>query len=223
MSNTKTLVAVLAHQEYNDMVARHWPWYRKSGCDILGVGREDKPVTWPVSPGDDGFVGSVGLGESSRAYRDNHLDRLLRVLELFVETEYSDCCIIEADAIFLKPLPAHPGNCIVTTLGGYGGEGGFAPCRFWHTPWWMDKGTAQDVIEYGRRMLKMKIFEGGFVDRWLGLMVELYQLPVTPALSFSVNTLDSEEYLTAARIAVIRGAYYVHGIKTEYQLKRVTA
>lgn len=220
---SKTLVAVLAHSEVAGTLARHWPWYERSCCDILGVGRTDRQVTWPHPEGTRSFVGSIRIGTESRAQGSNHPERLLKLLSWFISaSEYDDICVIEYDGIFLRPLPrGGPGTGFETTPAGGGGDG-FAPCTFFHTPWWFNRSVARQVIEYGERMLKMNIFEGGFLDRWLGLMVELYRLPWTPAFAFSVNSLDRPEYIDHARKVIAVGCYYVHGVKTPDQLHQLT-
>jgi hypothetical protein len=217
----KTLVAILGHQGANATILRHWPFYERSGRDLAGVGRVDKPVSWPQT---SSFIGSFNIGQDGGAGGPNHLERLLNLYKLFLTDlsglGYTDICVIEYDGIFLRPLPDHPGG-LATTVGGYGDGVGFAPCPYFHTPWWVDVETAGAIVEYGERMLGMKIYEGGFVDRWLGLMVELYKLPWNSFPSFSVNSLDHPVYMKAARDAIARGAAYVHGVKTEQQLREL--
>jgi len=222
----KTLVAILAHAGYESLLRRHWPYYQNSGCDILGVGRVDKPFNWPNPPSVNQFVGEIRLGNDGYADGDNHLMRLIGLLEWFVDEpglqdRYHDICIIEADSVFLGKLPPHPGG-LCTTIGGFGDGRDFAPCAFFHTPWWVDRLTALHILDVGSKMLKMRLFERGFVDRWLGLMVELYGIRRTPAPAFSVNTLDNPDFIAAAREAVKKGAVYVHGVKTARQLELLT-
>ena len=78
------------------------------------------------------------------------------------------------------------------------------------------------VIEFGGRMLKAQLYEKGFIDRFLGLMADLYNLPITAAPSYSTDTIDRPEFMQAARDAIKNGAVYLHGVKTESQLLELT-
>jgi hypothetical protein len=219
-----TLIAVLGHAAAKATIERHAPYWEKAECDIVCVGRKDIEVPWPSIKRQ---VGALRIGNDGYAGGLNHLERLMILLRWFAEERksYSSICVIEYDGVFLGPLRVGQQLRIFmsTPAGGSDGSDGFAPCTYFHTPWWFDHYGAQLVLDYGSRMLNMQIYERGFVDRWLGLLVGLYRLPWSPAPSFSVNSLDRPEYMAAAREAVRKGAVYVHGVKTELQLKHLTA
>ncbi len=223
MSMNQTLVAVLSHSLVNDTVKRHWRWYCKSGCPILGVGRENTDC-WFSPVGQDGCVGRLNIGLESYAKGDNHLQRFLSLLKWFVlSAEFSifnDICAIEYDGIFVRPLLPYPGG-LCTTLAGQRSDV-YHGTNYYHTPWQMDRETAKQIIECGERMLKAQLYELGFVDRFLGLMADLYEIKITPASTFSVNTLDKPEHMAAARKAIAEGVCYVHGCKTALQLEELT-
>jgi hypothetical protein len=223
----KTLIAILAHQEASSTLARHWPYYELAGCDILGIGRCDKAVTWPSGKEVRSLIATTSIGMDGYAGGSNHLDRFIRLLDYFLESSffdrYSDICVIEYDSIFVKLLQEHPGQgALLTTLAGVGDGRDFAACPYFHCPWWLDRSAADHVSEVGKRMLKNKLWERGFLDRWLGLMVELYGIQWAPAPSWSVNAIDSPEWVAQARLAIKEGAVFVHGIKTAQQLRDVT-
>lgn len=222
----KTLLVILSYAKANETVARHWPYYELTGCNILGVGREDSDCRWPTGPENRSMIGHIEVGKDSYVNGDNLCRRIVDVLERLVDGQefqaYTDFLLTEHDAIFLHGLPGHMGG-MITTLGGYGGSG-FTGTKFYHGPWWVDRQTAGEMVLYGRRMLKLGLIETGFPDRFIGLMDDLYDLGVSYSdeWTYSRNALDRPEYIQEARKAIERGAWYVHGIKTEAQLKAVT-
>lgn len=220
-----TLVAVMAHQAASATVARHWPHYEKAGCPILGVGRMDKPVDWPAGPEVRSLWRTVSIGNDGYADGKNHLERYLALLEMFLNhpefKEFDSLMVTEYDSVFLGPVPGPSYGHFVATLGWFGGNDGFAPVPYFHAPWWTSRAIAKVILLAGQRMLNCGITEKGFLDRWLGLLVYLFAIPWKEAEAFSVNTLDTPEHMAAARKAIAAGAWFVHGVKTEPQLKNL--
>ena len=217
----KTLVAIMAHSTAGDTVRRHWPWYLKGGCDILGVGRADTVCSWPITPG---FIGEVRLGNESYAAGDNHIRRMLDLIEHFLTLkDYGALVVIEYDGIFLQPIPKLKVDTFYAKLAGGGGPG-FLGSMYVHTPWCMDRLAAGRILKYGRAMVNAKLIEQGFLDRWFGLMIDLYDLQWrdTGEGTYTQNTLDTPEKMADARRAVAAGAWYVHGVKTPQQLEELT-
>lgn len=218
----KPLLAILSYQKANDMVMRHFPWYRKAGCDILGVGREDTTCLWPAV--DAQFVGSIKCGRDSYVNGDNLIRLHLEVLQRFGEIEapfYTHIVLTEPDAIFVKPLPELPLGMMGTPVGFR--SDGFHGSTYMHGPWIFDIVTARQVVELGMRMLNCGLIERGFPDRFYGLMLDLWpEIGFTKFPGYSQNRLDRPEYVAQAREAIAQGAYYVHGIKTEQELRAVT-
>lgn len=219
MSNT--LLAIQAYAAGADRVRRHWPYYKLAGCDIVGFDREDQRVSWP-----DGILCAKSIGKGGYVGPGKLCAFLLDCFDYLVRTplfdSYTDFCVVEHDAIFLKLLPPHPGG-LVTHMGGHGGDPNFRGQHFYHCPWWADRTTATKIVDWGSRMLRVGLNEHDFPDRFLGLMADLYDLPITSSASFSVNAIDTPSHLAAARASIRLGAYFVHGVKTEEQLRDVTA
>lgn len=212
-----TLVVILAHKAVNDRVNGGWEWYTLSGCDICGVGRMGSK--WGA--GLKKLVYTMNFGCDSY---DDQIQRFLYVLELLLLLpnllQYSSFCFTEYDVIFPRPLPAHTGGLVTTPAGSR--SQGFAGKTFFHSPWWIDRATAGSMLTFGRRMLVADIREKGFLDRWIGLMVDLYDIPWTPIRSYTRNTIDNDQAVVEARKALDDGVYLIHGIKTMRQLELVT-
>jgi len=219
------LLVVLAHSKASDALARHWPWLLKGECDILGVGREDTTTIWPAEKGQDNFIGEIRVGAESYASGQNHITRYLDVLRWCTDhVAHQRFCVIEYDCLIFKPLSLvafKPG--LLTTCAG-GRSEGFRGSLFFHTPWWCDRTTACDIMRYGGRMLRAGLDERGFLDRWLGLLADLYDLRVQDFVDFwyTQNTIDTPEKIAEARRAIIAGAWGLHGCKTAAQLEAIT-
>lgn len=219
----KTLVVILSHSLANETVGRHWPLYLNGGCDILGVGRTDTHCVWPAVG--QRFIGSIAVGVESYASGDNHIRRFLDVLEILLTRDeykpYNAFLLTEYDIGLFAPVPDIKPGQFITLLQG-GGSDGFFASRFYHTPWYMDRIVAGRILRYGRRMLAVGLIERGFIDRFLGLMVDLYDIEVTPAKAYSANTLDTPEKIADAGKAIREGAWHCHGLKTADQLRQLS-
>lgn len=225
MLTNKPLLVVLSHSGANETVSRHWPWYARGEADILGVGRQGTKCEWPPYEGftgHHGFIGSIDIGQESYANGSNHNERLLAVLNHCVKkTRYTSFCVIEYDCLLFKPLIFNePGAWFISTPAG-GKSPGFSGTRFYHCPWWFSREMAIQVLDWGDRMLSAGLIEQGFIDRWLGLMSDLYPMQLTNSGWYSRNTIGLEN-VAEARTAIAAGAHGVHGVKTAEVLEALT-
>lgn len=212
-----TLVAIHSYPGAGPEVARRWPWYLRGDCDILGIGTSDGRTAWPK---DKRLIGVELIGRNAYVQDDHLPRRLVRTFGLLEKYPiYDAICIIEWDSIFLQPVPEIHG--LVTTLGGYLSPG-FTGTRFFHTPWCADRMTAEKIARVGTIMIDHGLTERGFPDRFLGLLVDLYDIPVTFAHTFSVNRIDQPQYVKEARMAIRKGCWYCHGCKTADEIRAVT-
>lgn len=224
--NPQTLLVIFSHSKANETVRRHWPYYLNSGCDILGVGRTDTHCQWPVPDGR--FIGEINVGKESYANGDNHIVRFLDTLEHCMNApelkKYKAWAFIEYDGVLFAPIPTPRIDTFYGKRAGYKDQG-FLGQQYLHTPWIFDRIMAGRVLKAGRAMLQAGLIERGFLDRWFGLMIDLYDLDWkdTGAETYTQNSLDTTEKISDARRAIAAGCFYVHGIKTESQLKELTA
>lgn len=213
------------------MVERHWPYYLKTGYDILGVGRLDSICNFPAA---EGLVAETAIGKDEYVNGDNLPLMHVRALEFAMSMDYMDddgqaqpydlFCLTEPDAVFFKPLPLHRGGLMATYCGG--NSPGFLGSFFCHGPWYFDRNSAFKAVEFGKRMIARGLIERGFPDRFWGLWCDLYGVrftPLNPTYSYSVNRIDRPEYVQQAREAVAKGVCYVHGVKTQEELNAITA
>lgn len=209
----KLLMAVHSYPGANPIVARHWQYYHNAGADqIIGIGTEGSGCEWPEN------IPTASIGVNR--YMDGKSDHLCRrfiqtIEECFMNgMEWDHLCIIEYDAIFLKPMPRDLPAGIVAHLAG-GTPAGCTCTRFYHCPWIMDRETARRVISCGKQMIAERDIELGSPDCFLGKMIDRFSLPITdcPFPVYSRNSLDIPAHLEEAKQAVKSGAVMIHGVK----------
>lgn len=225
ISVMRTLLVILSYAKANDMVERHWPYFLKADCDIMGVGREgsgcrfpQERLVWTAFYGKDEYVNGSNLP-------DYHIRAMSCALSLThgEDQPYTHFILTEPDAITLKPLPLHIGGLMATYCGGK--SHGFLGNAFFHGPWYVDRPTAYRFVDGGKAMLHCGLIEQGFPDRFWGLWQELNCVkftPLNPSHSYSQNRLDRPQYIQEAREAIARGCCYIHGLKLESELQAVT-
>lgn len=219
----KPLLVIMAHAGANDMVSKLFPFYERAGCDILGIGRIGS--IWPSGPRLIGF-----RNEGQDCYNDgtSQLTRFIDTLDFVTSrrdvSPYTGFCIAEWDTVFFQPIgewATKVPNGLEATLAG-GRSDGFRASRYFHGPWRINDFTARSMIHVGRKLLAAGLTEQGFLDRWLGLMCDLYPIEFTPSPNYSRNSLDRPEYIDQARAAIKAGAWAVHGVKDQHMLAQLT-
>ena len=220
----KPLIAILTYSGANSALEWLRPWHCLPGCDLLYVGRSNSECTYPRPPKGAGYRAFYhAFGNDSYVKGANQAERLINLWEVAFgryRDKYSSLCVTEWDSIFTGPLPAlHPGGLFCK----FGGQSGppFHGTRFLQVPWWSDWPTTDLMAEYGRRMLKTNLLESGWPDRWLGLLADLYDIPVSHTNTFHCNTIDNPNLVARARES-IPGCFMLHGIKTKETLDAVT-
>lgn len=212
-----TVLYVMSFPGGNQTFLRHLPWFQKARIPIIGVGTNDGKCEF-------GNVPFIYIGKNTYADGDHHPVRFIGVLQHFLSTKYHRAVVVEYDAIFLKPIPDFGPPYVAGTIAGHKSPG-FLADNFYATPWITNQITAAIIVKAGLAMLKVGLNEKGFLDRWLGLLFQLYDLPVANAAGFSYcrNSIDRPEYVQEAREAIQSGnCCYIHGIKTAEQLRQVT-
>jgi hypothetical protein len=215
----KTLLAIMSYAGANETVKRHFPYWLKAQADILGVGHTDTVCEWPKH---ERFIGSVNICKDSHVDGPAHIVRFLELLGVCVHAhcEYDRFVIAEYDTLFFKPLPVDlPLGLNAVLAGGRSEE--FHASRFFHTPWIFDRKSAFDVWIKGQRMLNCGLIEQGFIDRFLGLLLDLYDIPFTPLPGYTHNTVELC-HVAEARGAIKAGYFTIHGVKTAECLQQIT-
>jgi hypothetical protein len=197
---------------------RHWPYFKRSGCDLFGVGREGHVMQWPESMvtkdiGPNGYIESGQLPE-----------RLTDTFQWFLEDprfgQYTHAAIVEWDSIFLKPMPQLDGPAYAQLAGG--NIAGLKARQYYHNPWILDRPTAQNFCDMADKQLAVGDRECGNPDFFFGLVFEKMNFAVEPLEgAFSRNSLDRLEDLELARDRVRQGYWLVHGVKTPAMLEGI--
>src|ERR1044071_6153513 len=105
-----TLLIIQAHGGMEPHIQRHWPFWKKSGLEMLGVDRFDGRVKWPES------IPTVSIGRST--YIDKESGNMIRIMvETFAHclenqdfNHFSSFMMIDYDAVIVGPVPPHPGG-----------------------------------------------------------------------------------------------------------------
>jgi hypothetical protein len=220
-----TAVVIFAHKDIEPSLTWRWPWYVKSGCDLVGQSAWNVNINWPK----DKLIQIIRCGDEGNPYRGtpHYIARLIATMsECLIDPLLSSkdqFCFIEYDGVFVRPLPELTESPLYGKVNGYNSEGFFSS-RFIHTPWIFKRDMLPEIIMLGKRMLKLNLTERGFVDRWLGLMLDLYCLDFSDLgrSAYSENTIDKQSMCDKARDHIEDGAFYIHGIKTQETLNHIT-
>lgn len=211
----KVLLAIHSYPGANELVKQLWPYYDKSGWDIIGIGTNDNKTQWP-----DG-VKFVNIGRNAYIYDHSNLpQRLVNTIKYFLERcpEYTHLCIVEYDCIFLSPLEFQETG-ITTHLAG--GTVGTEANAFYHVPWFMDRESGALIMEEGERLILQKRFELGSPDVFLGLILQNLGINPHESNTFSVNSFDLPKNIEAGRKAISEGCKFLHGVKSMQQLEKL--
>jgi len=201
-------------------IHRHWPYWKASGLNILGVDRIDGKVKWPepiptVTIGKNTYVDAIG-GNLSKIMVETFRFCLSK-------TEYSDFMMIEYDAVILSRPPPHPGG-FASTLAAYcPPEWKTKSTRCFGMPWWMDRETCNRFVKEGERLLADGEYDNGSPDCYCGLILDRTGIAFTPVNSFHRNTLDMRlpRLLNECRDAIRDGAWIIHGFRDPQHLDYV--
>lgn len=222
-----TLLAIHSYAGANGMVKLLWPYYKMSGCDILGIGRTNAKCEWPE------LVPSVDVGEDPfkpwcEHRSDNLPRRLIETLEVCLNDypQYHDYCIVEWDSIFVKPLESHTGGLVSVpcVVGKPWKDIGFTSNVSFLGPWWFDKTTALQAIATGRMLLDQGKIEFGSPDFFLGLIADISGFKYSALPVYFQMALDHPRFVGEARQHYQdRDVFYIHGIKTPQMLESVVS
>lgn len=221
----KTLVVVISHPQAEPIFQMNWPWLQRCGCDIAAVNHSGAPF-FALDP-HPRF--NLSIGGPPNTTPNKWVDRFIDILQWCVSAPMSDpydrYILTEADSIFLRPPPVLEG--MWATLAGYD-SAGFLAKRFFHTPWCFDRQAAMDFLRRARIMLGFgtALNEQGYIDRFIGLLTHLYEVPVGDLSShcqaYTRNTLVEPAHVDECREWIKAGCWFVHGIKSPEVLRAVT-
>lgn len=220
----KTLVVVITHPEARPILEMNFPWIKlRGGCDVAVVDHEGSTDVADVNS-----LYYTRLGGAPTATPNHWVDRFLSVVSwcLFSDDlkDYTDFLFTEADSIFVRPMPILvPIGGIAATLSGHRSEG-FRSDNFWHCPWYFTRLALEMFLKRSLIMLKLGLNEQGFIDRFLGLYLELYSVPIRNLAgdgTYSRNTIN-DEHIDEARTAIAGGCWFLHGVKSQSVLDAIT-
>lgn len=208
------LLAIHSYPLANAGVARHFPYYEKSGAQkILGIGTTDNGCTWPEG------VEHVEIGRNDYINADHLPRRLMSTIRLMLLTPFDRFCIIEWDCLFFHPLPwfegmaaFHAGNSLP----------GMKAKKFFHCPWAFDYETGHRWLKKADELIAHVEGHEASPDVFLGWVAEEAGIEITqPWEGFSRNSVDNPADVELAREAYRNGAVAIHGIKTPENLRRI--
>ena len=218
-----TLLAILSSPQDNDMVRRHWKYFKMTGWPILGCGTTDGKCEWPdpVMRLDTGKMGKMQTPAGSAIF--GLLEQELDVWKFcFDHPEYDSVCVVEADNLFVRMPPKEHGGggYRVTHLPNRSRNGLFRTAYYFSTPRWCDRDTAGLLYTYGSAMLQRGETEHFMSDRFPALICALHDIGVDyePNWSPSTDAWTDDRWLAEARAAIKGGAWCLHSVKHQWQL-----
>lgn len=201
------LLAIHAYPGAHEAIARHWPFYEKSGSDkIIGIGTTDGQTKWPAG------VEHVEIGRNEYIAGDHLPRRLLDTMKFMLTLPFDRFCIIEWDVLFFQPLPEFTG---MAAFHAGNQSPGMRAKRFYHVPWAFDFSTGTKFVQEGEKLLKDVSGHECSPDVFFGWVCESSGIEVTqPWNGFSRNSLDCAGDLEEARNHYRAGVMALHGCKT---------
>lgn len=227
---SKTLMAILSSPQDNEMVARHWPYFKMTGWDIVGCGTVDGGCQWPepIMRFDTGQLGKRITNGISAIW--GLVPQEIEILKMFLTTNYQTLVINEADNVWVKRNPpSHPGGMLylinlMTNLH----RGIFNTPVYASTPRICDRETAEHLVHWGSKMIAQGDVEYWISDRFMMKVAFTGQLrfqhyPSWTSFPMAWSGMPvTEAFIKDARAAIHLGNYSLHGIKTAEQLERIT-
>lgn len=230
----KTLLAIIAHPNDNERLTRHWPYFQLPGWRILGCGPESGPcVSWPeyVPCLNTGKLGTrmTPAGSSIFGLVEQELDIWRFFLTSNLCEEFDALCVVEADNLFVRKPPEHPGGglYLVTTLPNYATPGVFKTPVYFSTPRWGDRHCIQQLYDHGMGMFQRGDVEHWISDRFPALICHQGRIPWLSQPAWSPSpfnwgaTRPDDVWKRDARAAIQLGAYCLHSVKHQWQLDAV--
>lgn len=219
----QTLIVVLAHKAEESTFKRHLPLWQKHGLPIWIVTDETLDTDLPQ------FVfGPCDHQGTRQVVRfEKMIDLLLKPdrFDRFVLFEYDSFCVRP-----LSPLLEHWANPSMGLLpGAFVGNvginyesGRFSSPVYFGFPWFMDK----QVVLTLRRFLPLDVnFEGGFLDRMMGALIQKAEIPALPTnrLCYCPNTITKEMWPEVLQRIEKDRICLFHGVKEPDTLNFILA
>lgn len=210
----KTLLLIFCYGGDNERIERHYPfWHRSAGDNIWFVCPEDSPVSG---------VETVLAHGKSQQFGPELIKRMLYGMNLALGLSDADAFLVtEADCVTVGTIPDHPKDgfrCVIYA----NGDPAWKASSYIHTPWWFDRPTMDAVVRAMSALAPDA--ELGFPDRHVAWACEQARItPIRDNRLVSHNQFDLPRYMEDARRSIAKGAFALHGVKTEAQLKQLLA
>lgn len=209
---------IILNRRAEDPVCRLFlPFWQRSGCDLIFSSPIDAQSQLPD-------VNHIHFGLELTAARSTYWHYQARVLDTMkwclTQSQYDGFIFTQYDSICLDRLPyIHPSDS-VHLIGG-GAAPPFKSTFFLHPPWCFGYHRLAEFVAAAARY-DIRETETGIMDRWLSLIIEEHCMPFTPcSWAWSVNSIDTPEYIACAKQAIMNKRLFIHGVKNEEQLKAI--
>ncbi len=199
----------MAYGGEDEIVDRHWPTWERAECDI-----------WLSFPVDDPCRRGGLAFNKSQHHGSEVMARIFKTYEFMLKTNYETFYMIEYDSICLRKAPRKlPGGLHAFLWNNGGGE--FKATQYPHYAHGMNRATLTKLSLMAKRF--DPCIEQGFQDRAIGFICEQTAIPMIhrPDLCHSRNRIDTPEYIEQAKAAIASGVTFVHGCKTEQDLRNI--
>ncbi len=143
--------------------------------------------------------------------------------------EYDSVCVVEADGLFTRKLPNHPGGpYLFTAMPNFSSLGLFKSSVYAQTPRWSDRPTTEKLFRYTNEAIRRGDVEHWMSDRLPAYICYKHQIPFQSfpgwspfAMTHWASSSYDDQWVRNARLAIMMGAAYIHACKTENQLNAV--
>ena len=221
----KTLLSIMAHAEASDAVARHWKYWKQSGCDILGLSPLDAPCRWPEK------IPTHNFGNRGR----EGVNIIERFIDAFLTLGYCDqegfdqIILIEYDVVTFGKLNLREYPPVqIACERGHNTDAKFQAATYCLPPVIMTPTVMMEIGGEMKRMARKGQIEHGCADRMIGLAVQhlglvAEQVPGCMTCDFRhADPVTREQRFEQARAMLKRGELrFCHMIKTAEELERL--
>jgi hypothetical protein len=219
---TPNLLVVFNRAEEDEVCRLFLPFWKRSGCDILCSSPLNAPSTLAGVIHYHAGQELPRRRQEARRRRWWYQSRVLDTMKYCLLLDYEGFVFTQYDSICLGPLPRiRPGDSIHRFAGGE--APGFKSRFFLHPPWCFGKERLHQFVE-AASTCDIQLTENGIMDRWLSLIIEEQCMPfICCNWAWSVNSIDTPDYVACARQAIASGCLFIHGVKNKQQLDAILA
>lgn len=209
------LTVIMAHAEAQHIFDRHLRYWESESTDLLVMCPQDS-VVWTNHP-------VLAIGRKGH-HGPESIVRFHQLLDFLRQMRHDWFVIHEYDSLFLptndvRAFPVPTDVAIHSNLFNISEQVGFKGHHFLHPPLCFSRKTLERMVA---GCYKTPDIEAGFWDRHIGLVCEMWDIPMQgyERLGYSRNTIEPY-HIPEAVAARQNGAVCFHGVKSDAVLRAI--